>query len=70
MRVKGYGLENLNVPLSISEGETVVSRGMVKLAGSADTEVLLSFKPGSAGIHFYRVSIPAVTPQTTSEPTV
>ena len=60
IRVKGYGLENLDVPLSISEGENVVSRGMLKLAGAAETEILLSLKPVSAGLHFYKVSVPAV----------
>jgi len=60
VRVKGYGLENLEVPISVSEGENVVSRGMLKLAGSAETEVLLSVKPAAAGIHFYKVSVPAV----------
>jgi hypothetical protein len=60
IRVKGHGLENLDVPLGISEGENVVSRGMLKLAGSAENEILLSVKPVSAGLHFYKVSIPAV----------
>jgi len=58
VRVRGYGLENLNVPIAISEGENVVSRGMLKLAGPAETEVLLSLKPGSPGLHFYKVSVP------------
>jgi hypothetical protein len=60
IRVKGHGLENLDVPLSISEGESVVSRGMLKLAGSAETEILLSVKPRSAGLHFFKVSVPVV----------
>ncbi|UCF78211.1 MAG: VWA domain-containing protein [Candidatus Eiseniibacteriota bacterium] len=61
VRVKGHGLENLEVPVMVFEEGAVVSRGMLKLAGSAETELLLSVRPRSAGIHFYSVSIPAVT---------
>jgi|GEM_PF-2778113 len=60
IRVRGYGLENLTVPLSISEGETIVARGVLKLAGAAETEIALSIRPNSAGLHFYRASIPVI----------
>jgi len=60
VRVKGHGLENLDTPVNISEEGTIVSRGLLKLAGSAETQVSLSVKPRSGGLHFYRVSIPPV----------
>jgi hypothetical protein len=64
-RVKGHGLENLEVPVTISEvvsplSRLPVSRGKVRLAGSAYSEVLLSVRPSTAGVHFYELSVPAV----------
>ncbi len=60
VRVKGYGLENLDVPISILEQGTAVARGLVRLAGSTQTEVLLSVTPKKGGVHFYQVSVPLV----------
>jgi hypothetical protein len=61
VRVKGHGLENLDVPVTISEAGLIVSRGTLKLAGSAHTELLLSLRPAAtAGVHFYELRVPAV----------
>ena len=60
VRVKGRGLENLEVPVTISESGVPVARGNVRLAGSAHSELLLSVRPATAGVHFYEVRVPAV----------
>ncbi|MFH0778461.1 MAG: hypothetical protein V2A71_07495 [Candidatus Eisenbacteria bacterium] len=61
VRIKGRGLENLSVPLSVSEGGKVLTRTLVKLTGQAESEVPVAIKPGSPGVHFYTVSIPEVS---------
>ncbi len=60
VRVKGHGLENLELPVTISEAGLPVSAGRVRLAGSAHSELLLSVRPATAGVHFYEVRVPAV----------
>ena len=60
VRVKGHGLENLELPVTISEAGLPVSAGRVRLAGSAHSEILLSVRPATAGVHFYEVRVPAV----------
>jgi hypothetical protein len=53
VRVKGHGLENLELPVTISEAGLPVSAGRIRLAGSAHSELLLSVRPATAGVHFY-----------------
>jgi hypothetical protein len=60
VRVKGHGLENLELPITISEAELPVAAGRVRLAGSAHSEVLLTVRPEGAGVHFYEVRLPEV----------
>ena len=69
-RLRGLGLENLEVPVTISEivspalkapiSRLPVSRGNVRSAGSAYSEILLSVRPATAGVHFYELSVPVV----------
>lgn len=60
VRLKGRGLENLTVPVTITESNVPVSGGNVTLAGAAHSELLLSVRPATAGVHFYEVRVPGV----------
>ncbi len=60
VRVKGHGLENLELPVTISEAGLPVSTRNVRLAGPAQSELLLSVRPAAAGVHFYEARVPAV----------
>jgi hypothetical protein len=60
VRVKGQGLENLRLPVTISEAGLPVSTGTIRLAGAAQSELMLSVRPGTAGVHFYDVGLPSV----------